>query len=234
MRSSPPPAESSCASCRRSCARTRTAGRYGNDSTNWFSNPPFAEARSSPVAYTTYNEYAAAIYRYSDAYGFSFSDTGPKNVQLPLDDARSLEITILPDSGSPTGRRLTAAGLLAATDIPAFDHAVPVASGRHATVGRASCPPLCGTISMRATTTAAGPRGSAARGAAPTRRVTVGRATVRLKRSAPSTLRLKLTRRGRALVHRRGDLPVSLRITRRHGSHGTVRATRRLRLRLPA
>lgn len=73
-------------------------GRYGNDSANWFDKPPFAAARAMPSPYATFNPYAAVIYRYSNAYGFSFSDTGPKKVQLPLDNAATLRITILGDS----------------------------------------------------------------------------------------------------------------------------------------
>lgn len=73
-------------------------GRYGNDSANWLGKPPFAAARKTRTRYATYNEYAAAIYKYSDAYGFSFSDTGPKKVQLPLEGATTLRITILPDA----------------------------------------------------------------------------------------------------------------------------------------
>jgi hypothetical protein len=70
-------------------------GKYGNDSANWQGKPPFADARKTPTNYATYNEYAAVVYKYSNAYGFSFSDTGPKKVQLPLDGAHSLRITIL-------------------------------------------------------------------------------------------------------------------------------------------
>jgi hypothetical protein len=73
-------------------------GKYGNDSGNWVGKPPFGAARATDTPYTTFNRYAAIIYRYSDAYGFSFSDTLPKKVQLPLDDAAILRITILPDS----------------------------------------------------------------------------------------------------------------------------------------
>jgi hypothetical protein len=72
-------------------------GRYGNDSARWTGKPPFAAARRRRTRYATYNDYAAVIYRYSDAYGFSFSDTGPKKVQLPLGGAATLQITILPD-----------------------------------------------------------------------------------------------------------------------------------------
>lgn len=71
-------------------------GRYGNDSGNWLGKPPFAAARRAHPRWAAYNEYAAVIYRYSSAYGFSFSDTGPKKVQLPLDEP-TLRITILPD-----------------------------------------------------------------------------------------------------------------------------------------
>jgi len=70
-------------------------GKYGNDSANWEGKPPFADARKTPTSYATYNQYAAVVYKYSSAYGFSFSDTGPKKVQLPLDGAHSLRITIL-------------------------------------------------------------------------------------------------------------------------------------------
>jgi Beta-1,3-glucanase len=76
-------------------------GRYGDDERGWTGKPPFEAARSAPARYATYNQYAAVIYRYSDAYGFSFSDTGPKKVQLPL-GAPTLRITILADQ---RGRR---------------------------------------------------------------------------------------------------------------------------------
>jgi hypothetical protein len=73
-------------------------GKYGNDSANWAGKPPFADARAASTPYATFNEYAAVLYRYSNAYGFSFSDTLPKQIVLPLDDAAMLRITILPDS----------------------------------------------------------------------------------------------------------------------------------------
>jgi hypothetical protein len=72
-------------------------GRYGNDSANWWGKPPFQAARTAKEPYATFNEYAAVLYRYSDAYGFSFSDTGPKPVVLGLDQAKTLRITILGD-----------------------------------------------------------------------------------------------------------------------------------------
>src|SRR6266511_719317 len=76
-------------------------GKYGNDSADWVGKPPFAAARAASTPYATFNEYAAVIYKYSDAYGFSFSDTLPKKVQLPLDGAATLRITILGDSAAP-------------------------------------------------------------------------------------------------------------------------------------
>ena len=72
-------------------------GRYGNDSANWWGKPPFAAARTTQKPYATFNEYAAAIYRYSNAYGFSFSDTGPKPVVVGLNGAATLRITIMGD-----------------------------------------------------------------------------------------------------------------------------------------
>lgn len=72
-------------------------GKYGNDIAQWQNKPPFAAARKTKTSYATYNQYAAVVYKYSDAYGFSFSDTGPKKVQLPLSAAQKLQITILPD-----------------------------------------------------------------------------------------------------------------------------------------
>lgn len=72
-------------------------GRYGDDSARWQGKPPFAAARVKPSPFATYNRYAAVIYRYSNAYGFSFSDTGPKSVVLGLDDAATLRVVIPPE-----------------------------------------------------------------------------------------------------------------------------------------
>jgi hypothetical protein len=72
-------------------------GKYGNDSAEWQNKPPFQAARKKKTRFATYDEYAAVVYRYSNAYGFSFSDTGPKQVQLPLGGVATLQITILSD-----------------------------------------------------------------------------------------------------------------------------------------
>lgn len=73
-------------------------GRYGNDNAKWQGKPPFAAARLSPAPYATFNRYADVIYRYSNAYGFSFSDTGPKKVVVSLEQAKTLRIVIPPRS----------------------------------------------------------------------------------------------------------------------------------------
>lgn len=62
-----------------------------------FNRPPFARARTKRPRFAAYNEYAATINRLSDSYGFPYSDTGSSRVQLRLDPARVLKITLLPD-----------------------------------------------------------------------------------------------------------------------------------------
>lgn len=62
-----------------------------------FSRPPFARARTRQPRFAAYDEYAATINRLSDSYGFPYSDTGSSHVQLHLDPARMLKITLLPD-----------------------------------------------------------------------------------------------------------------------------------------
>ena len=74
-------------------------GRYGNDSARWKGRQPFGPARrGSRARFAAFDEYSAVINRLSDAYGYPFSDVGPKKVLAPL-NARTakLEITILPD-----------------------------------------------------------------------------------------------------------------------------------------
>ena len=77
-------------------------GRYGNNTKNWLGQPDFAAARSSVAPYATYNEYAAIINEYSDAYGAAFNELGPTPVTVPLEGATStLRVTIDPDQGPP-------------------------------------------------------------------------------------------------------------------------------------
>jgi len=75
-------------------------GRYGNNSRSWLGKPDFAAARANVEPYATYNEYAAIINEYSDAYGAAFNELGPKPVTVPLEAATAtLRLTIEPDQG---------------------------------------------------------------------------------------------------------------------------------------
>ncbi len=82
--------------------------KYGNDSSVWaplppgVPPPPFADARTTPVSFAAWHEYAAVFFKYSDAYGFGFSDSGPnaEDLQVPTGDpAVSLRVKILSDQG---------------------------------------------------------------------------------------------------------------------------------------
>jgi hypothetical protein len=71
-------------------------GAYGNTSSNWWGNQPYA------MANTNYNQYASVIYNlYPGAYGFPFSDTQ----EFLLADlgglVDTLAITVLEDSATP-------------------------------------------------------------------------------------------------------------------------------------
>ncbi len=75
-------------------------GKYGNNSANWLGQPDFASARGSTDPFAAYNEYAATIGKYSEAYGYSFHDLGPAAVTVPLDaSVATLELTIDSDQG---------------------------------------------------------------------------------------------------------------------------------------
>lgn len=78
-------------------------GKYGNNTKAWLGQPDFAAARASAEPYPTYNEYAALINEYSDAYGSAFNELGPKPVTVPLEAATAtLRLTIEPDQGPDT------------------------------------------------------------------------------------------------------------------------------------
>ncbi len=76
-------------------------GKYGNSTSSWKGQPPFAAAWNTPPAFTPYfNQYAQIIGEYSDSYGFSFSDVGPAPVQAGLDsEVATMLVTIDSDSG---------------------------------------------------------------------------------------------------------------------------------------
>ncbi len=78
-------------------------GKYGNNVADWQGKPDFAAARSGADAFTAFNQYAATIANYSDAYGYSFHDVGPTAVTLPLNSAvATLQLTIDSDQGPNT------------------------------------------------------------------------------------------------------------------------------------
>jgi hypothetical protein len=89
-------------------------GRYGNDAINFcatpaysqltettycerFDQPGFAAARATPEPYPTYEQYAATIAEIGNLYGNPFSDASGK-VTVALSPAKTLQLTILPDS----------------------------------------------------------------------------------------------------------------------------------------
>ncbi|MHB8492628.1 MAG: hypothetical protein ACYDA6_10520, partial [Solirubrobacteraceae bacterium] len=78
-------------------------GRYGNDTSDWLGKPDFAAARSGAAPYATYDQYAAVIGEYSDAYGYSFNDLGPTPVTVPLEAAvATVRLTLDSDQGPST------------------------------------------------------------------------------------------------------------------------------------
>ena len=83
-------------------------GRYGNDSARYTGKPPFEAARKAQTRYAAFNPYAAVIYKNSNSYGFSFSDTGPKKVQMGLNGVSTLRITIPKDKAASQPRRCRA------------------------------------------------------------------------------------------------------------------------------
>lgn len=76
-------------------------GKYGNSTSDWNRQPPFAAAWDTPPAFTPYfNQYAQIINEFSDSYGFSFSDVGPSQVQAGLNSGvATMRVTIDSDSG---------------------------------------------------------------------------------------------------------------------------------------
>jgi hypothetical protein len=109
-------------------------GRYGNNTKNWLGKPDFAAARSSAEPYATYNEYAAIINEYSNAYGAAFNELGPTPVVVPLEAATAtLRVTIEPDQGPPA-----CAGAAAPPGTQNNPFAVSSARGGASAVGKIS------------------------------------------------------------------------------------------------
>lgn len=76
-------------------------GRYGNQTSAWLRQPPFAAAWTTPPPFTPYyHQYGAMITEYSSAYGFPFTDLSPTTVQAGLgSNVATMRVTIEPDTG---------------------------------------------------------------------------------------------------------------------------------------
>ncbi len=75
----------------------------GNDSSKFVVSDSNAFASAQPSK-PYYNIWAAALFPYTDSYGFPFADTfNPnRNPLLPLPVGGTLQITIQPDTGPST------------------------------------------------------------------------------------------------------------------------------------
>jgi hypothetical protein len=95
-------------------------GRYGNDAIGFctdpelgtpqhycrtgFDQPAFGAARAGLSPFPTCEQYAAVINQYADMYGNPYSDGASGKVTIPINksgskDVKTLQLTILPDSG---------------------------------------------------------------------------------------------------------------------------------------
>lgn len=203
-------------------------GRYGNDaidfctvpSTNpelwdWcphFNKPAFGDARASLSPFPTCDQYAAVINQYSDSYGNPYSDAS-KRVTVPIvksegsgEAVETLRLTIQADSGNaqPEAGGNPNCG---AAPVPVPAGGAPAARswlrvkffkrgvvrGKRARVGRVLCSGRCGRVRMVAK------QGRRVLGRS--------RAFVRGRRSV---LVLRLNRRGKRVVARRGRLKAKL------------------------
>ena len=98
-------------------------GNYGNDALDFcnpanrntagpqpycdtgFNQPAFGAARPGLSPFPTCEQYAAVINQYADMYGNPYSDGASGSVTIPIvksgsNDVKTLQLTILPDSGS--------------------------------------------------------------------------------------------------------------------------------------
>jgi len=225
-------------------------GRYGNAAIDFCSNPnttaqgtwcpegfnrpAFGDARASLAAFATCEQYAAVIDQYADAYGNPYSDASGK-VQISLDqpvgggDVKTLQVTILPDSGdaepvssgnsecgaaaatrqSPSGPSSPAPGTSVAVRAKLFKRA-HLRRGR-LRVARIACSAPCG----RVRTVVRKGRRAIARGfvrrAAGKRLVVVrltprGRTLLRRHRRIKARVDLWVRPSGQRATHRRGKL----------------------------
>ncbi len=134
-------------------------GKYGNNTKDWLGKPDFAAARPSAEPYATYNEYAAIINEYSDAYGAAFNELGPKAVTVPLEaPTATLRLTIDPDQGPNT----PACGGGSPPPSEESPSGSPSTSNGSATQSNGSTTHGSGSASASGTTGATAPRGKLA------------------------------------------------------------------------
>jgi Beta-1,3-glucanase len=153
-------------------------GKYGNDALSFCTNPnttsqgtwcptgfnvpAFAEARTVPAPYTTYEQYASVINQYSDIYGAPYSDASKKvTVGLNQAQVKTLQLTILPDSPPASGGGSTSSGSAPASPAPSKSMPKPSQSPSQVTfklakttklnhdklaVGNLTCKGACGKV----------------------------------------------------------------------------------------
>jgi hypothetical protein len=233
-------------------------GRYGTDSAAWYpldhspSPPAFSAARSSFPGFVAYDQWAEVIGQQSDAYGFPFHDRYQgHSVLLGLNaPATTLRITIKPDAAPASsgggGSGGAAAGAASSAGAPLVPDAPPsgaallrelqlrrsavVSRNGSVTVGEATCPSVCGTVTLTATSSDA----SVARARRKPKRTIVGRGSVRVGPGETRPLVIRLTAKARRALVRKGRLGVSLAVSVADPGAAVARATGKLTLRRPA
>jgi hypothetical protein len=100
-------------------------GKYGNDAINFCTNPnttsqgtwcpdgfnvpAYAEARTTPAPFPAFEGYTSVIDQYTNIYGNPYNDAS-KRVQVALHPAKTLQLTILPDSPPSSGGNSSGGG----------------------------------------------------------------------------------------------------------------------------
>ena len=223
-------------------------GKYGNNAIDFCSNPnttpegtwcpdgfnqpSFGDARTSLSPFPTCEQYAAVINQYSDVYGNPYSDAS-KKVTVSLNqtsgpEVKTLQLTILPDSGTATPANPGNPNCGAAppsrpvptskkAKSPVRFHLLRKAKVRKgvAKIGRINCPAACGRVKL----VAKKGKKVVARG--------------KSKFAKPhGPLKLKLTKPGKRMLARQHKLKVAINVwvtspgqktAHRHGSIKLIR-----------
>jgi hypothetical protein len=228
-------------------------GRYGNDALSFCSNPTtnaegifcpegfnqpaFGDARLSLSPFPTCEQYAAVINQYSDVYGNPYSDAA-KRVTVGLNQPISgkggqvdtLRLTIQPDSGN--AQPVAAGNPNCGAAAPVAPAAAPAARtaqarvkvrvrflkrakprGKFVKVGRLACSAPCGQI-----------QAVAKKG-----KVVIARKKGMLKK-AHGPLKLRLTKKGKRLLKRKGSLKVKVAVRVRPAGQKAVRRVHAVKL----